>query len=143
MELGKTFWFGAKWTAGVILAIWIGMPGAFKLLLICQILDVVSGLLAANNRHELRSALAWRGIRNKVLTWIVVLLVYQLQVQAVGAVLSDTQVPGPMLAGFAAIGFAGAEAMSIVENALRSGLKIPTFLVTGLAMVHDKVFGDE
>ncbi len=140
---GRTIIFGAKVVAATLVAWWLGMPGAFRMLLVLQIVDVGVGCLAATQRQELRSALAWSGMARKVIAWLLVLVVYELQVDGASALLPSSPINNMALAAVAAVAFAGAEAISIVENAQRAGLPVPTFLTKSLAQTRDLLFNDD
>ncbi len=142
-DLGKTFWFGVQFTAAAILAWWIGMPNAIRLLVALQIADVVMGMIAAKKRSELRSALAWSGWAKKIAAWVAVFVVYRFQVDGSGVVLGGAPIDNMVLVSVAAVGFAVAEGISIVENAQRAGLWIPKFLTNGLAQTKELIFGDD
>ncbi len=141
-ELGKTFIFGCEVAAAALLAWWIGMPNAIRLLVALQIADVVMGLVAAKKRSEIRSALAWAGWAKKIAAWVVVFVVYRFQVDGSGVVTGGAPIDNMALVRVAAIGFAVAEAISIAENAQRAGLWIPKFLTDGLAQTKELIFGN-
>ena len=140
---GKTIIVGLEALVIGAIAWLMDLPDAFRLLIVLQIADVAMGCIAARQRNELRSALAWRGWSKKLAAWVIVLVVYEFQVDAVGVIGADAPMPDITLAAIAAIGFAVAEALSIIENAQRAGLPIPRFLTNGLAQTREMIFGGE
>ena len=95
----------------------LGLSAAYHLLIVMMILDVASGLLAGHRNGGLDSDISWRGMRKKGLTLVVVTM---------AAILGNyASLPtGEWAAG----AFALVEVISILENAQRGGVEIPTWL---------------
>lgn len=102
---------------------WGALPLEAKLLaalVTLQILDVVTGWLAAYLTGTVNSRLSWSGVSRKALTICVVLVV-----GVVNAIAPSPLSEFPLLVP-ALIGYIGSEAISIFENVRRTGVPLPS-----------------
>lgn len=96
---------------------WVPLMGT---LLILMFADVVSGLCASANEGKLNSKRGHVGIGKKVFVWIIIAICYH-----VDAYILQT---GTYLRDGALVFYSINEMVSIVENAGRSGLPVPSKL---------------
>jgi toxin secretion/phage lysis holin len=115
-----------KWVAALVVAQWMQIPSAMRVLLVFMAADYVTGLAAAYVRREVASAAAWRGLVRKTL--VIVLLV----VLWVGDRVSGLDL---RLAQAGAIGYIVGEFISIVENVAAAGVPVPAQVVSALLAV--------
>lgn len=138
-------WAGIQVAIAVLIGFWIGLPNAFKALMLLQAIDIATGMtaaaLATDPKQRLSSPIATRGVRRKGLAWAVVGAVCVLQTYL--ATQMQVSLWGFTPATAIAAYFAIVEALSIVENAQRAGLPIPTFLSNILAQQMKKFGGEE
>ena len=133
---------GALIALSALLAWIMGLPHAILILAAVQVLDVMAGISVAWGEHSISSAIASVGIRKKIFAWIIILLVGILQFELseyfpIRVVLNYT----PM--EVAALGFVVVESISILENADKLGLWLPTWLRKGLAIAQDTFDGED
>lgn len=137
-------WTIIKVTVAGLAAFWFGLPGAFKALMLLQTLDILTGMAAATQesdpKRRLSSTVGMRGIRRKGLAWAVVGVVYVLETYL--AVEMQVSLWGFTPAAAVAAWFGLTEALSIVENAERSGVPIPAFVSNALAQQRRKFDGE-
>lgn len=116
----------------LILAWWMGLHNAYKLLLILQGIDLAMGVWVALKSHTFKSSIGRAGIRRKLATWGLVGAVYALQMHA-GAFGGPPETPeGYGIAEWASMALAFMEFGSIVENARRLGVNVPPVVVVFL-----------
>lgn len=112
---------------------WIfALPHAIIILASLQFLDFITGLILAWGNKSIASVVAQAGIKKKIYAWIIVMVVGILQWEL--KEFMDTKILlsyTPM--EVAAMGFAVAEAISIIENADRLGWWVPAWLKDSLA----------
>jgi len=113
---------------------WImGWHYVFHALLLVQVLDIISALVAASTVQEISSNIFGAGWRKKVAAWIAVVLVMLLE-----SAYPESEFPAHIgsltPSGMAAAGFIAMEALSIIENVQRCGLQLPPFVVRTLAV---------
>jgi toxin secretion/phage lysis holin len=123
----------AAYVAGVVSAVWLLFPAALRVLLLLMLLDIVTGMIVAASKKALAVHVAWAGVGRKVVTLIVISLVF-----AVSKMLDPT-VGGPLTV--AVIGYyCYVEAVSIITNAAILGIPIPDWLKNALAgLSPDKI----
>lgn len=116
--------------AGIAAAFTYAFGGADNWLLglaVLVIADYVSGVIAAYCNHELNSKRGFAGILKKVLLFCVV---------AVANIVDNATNAGGVLRS-AAIGFLMAnEALSVLENAARCGVRLPHKLIKALEQLR-------
>jgi toxin secretion/phage lysis holin len=123
---------------------WVaGLHNAYKFLLALQILDVISGVIAAGKHRSLRSSIGRAGLRRKAHVWLLVLGLYLFQ-----SLMSDILPQFDLAAGYGpaemlATGFAFMEFLSIAENAHRAGVKLPSWITRWLATTQQTLGYDE
>lgn len=104
-----------------------GWDMALKVLVFVVITDFVTGVLAGAYEGKLSSSIGHKGIIKKVTIFIIVALAYQLDC-ALGMTYIRTTVTYFYIV---------MEAISILENAERTGLTVPEFLRKILKQVRD------
>ena len=124
--------FKAKIAAipGLALGLIWGLSPLVIALAVLQVLDFASGLLAAWGDGSVSSDAGRRGMVKKAQMWVLVGAVHM--VCHVGIVPFDA---GPHVAGL----FCLVEVISIIENADRSGVKLPAFVAQALANARAKM----
>ena len=96
--------------AGIATAVWLSFSTALQILLIVMVLDIVAGSIRAGIMGQLNATAGFAGVGRKVLTLIVIGLVY-----AVGGLL-DKSVATPLIV--AVIGYyCYVEVLSVITNA--------------------------
>lgn len=99
-----------------------------KALVLFIVLDYISGLLAAYVEKKLNSQIGFKGIAKKLFIFILIAVAYQI----------DTLL-GSTAIRIAVIGFyIGIEGLSILENAGRAGVPIPSVLKESLEKLQTK-----
>ena len=95
-----------------------GLDGLVYALIVFAIADYITGVLAAINERRLSSSVGFRGISRKILIFTLVGLAHLIDVHILGA---------PSVLRAAVIFFyLSNEGISLVENATRLGLPIPS-----------------
>lgn len=137
-------WLGVKFAALALFAWWAGLQSIYRVLMILQALDVLSGVLVAYRTRTLASSIGHAGLRRKTMIWLLILSVNLVVVELGGLIEIPPQAIGRYgPAEFAAAGFTFMEFVSIVENANRVGIKLPAVLVSGLAQAKKTLgYGD-
>ena len=103
------------------------------LLIVFVILDYLSGVLRAISEKKLSSAVGFRGISRKVLTFVMVGLAHQIDKTAIGS--------GSMLRSAVIFFYLSNEGLSLIENASQLGLPIPEQLRRILIQLHNRASG--
>ena len=103
------------------------------LLIVLVILDYLSGVLRAISEKKLSSAVGFRGISRKVLTFVMVGLAHQIDKTAIGS--------GSMLRSAVIFFYLSNEGLSLIENASQLGLPIPEQLRRILIQLHNRDSG--
>ena len=103
------------------------------LLIVFVILDYLSGVLRAISEKKLSSAVGFRGISRKVLTFVMVGLAHQIDKTAIGS--------GSMLRSAVIFFYLSNEGLSLIENASQIGLPIPEQLRRILIQLHNRDSG--
>ena len=110
-----------------------GWDALLKALVIFIILDYASGLIASYTERKLSSRIGFVGIAKKVFILILVAVSYNID-----------QLTGSDIIREAVIGFyLGIEGLSILENAGRTGIPLPSILVNALEVLKNKKEGQQ
>jgi len=120
----KSLVLGLSFVASTILGGW---DMALKVLVFVVITDFITGILAGAYEGKLSSSIGHRGIIKKVTIFIIVALAYQLDCALGMAYIRTTVIYFYIVM----------EAISILENAERTGLTVPEFLRKLLKQVRD------
>jgi toxin secretion/phage lysis holin len=126
-----------KLAVSFLLALWLGLPWAWKALVLLNMLDVLSGLLKAGTEGEINSNAMSRGLRRKAYMWLLIMAIAVLEYYAWEA-LATAGVTFSVSNVFA-LGFALMEIISIVENSESAGLRLPRFMRRHLASIMTHV----
>ena len=118
------------------LGYWLGgMDGLLIALIVFAVLDYISGLMVAIEAKALSSAVGFKGICRKVLMFALV---------GVGAVLDQHVVgTGSALRSAVICFYLSNEGVSLLENASRLGLPVPSKLKSILQQLHGKAENNE
>lgn len=106
---------------------WINASPALLALVILMLLDIMTGIFASIIAANLSSSASWKGMSKKVIMIILIGLASVLEPFAQGIPLSK------LVATFYIV----TEALSIVENAARCGVPLPSALVESLAKLRE------
>jgi toxin secretion/phage lysis holin len=112
-----------KWLAALLMARWLTMPAALRILVCLMIIDYVFGVATAYLTGQLSSRIGLRGLVKKGLV-LGLLLAIHLGENFSGIELNLEQI--------GAMGYAVNELISVVENAARAGLPIPAQFIDAL-----------
>ena len=104
---------------GIVVGFWVGLGVFVQALLILQVADVVTGLIAAAVDGNLNSAASGRGLAKKGVALILVMLTAWLSINLRGY-LGDGFPGADAVAG----AFILTEVISILENAKRTGINL-------------------
>ena len=108
-----------------------GCDGLLCALLVFVIIDYVTGVMCAISDRKLSSAVGFRGLCRKVLTFMLVGIAHVLDVHVLGQ---------PGVIRTAVIFWALANnGLSIIENSAYLGLPVPEQLKSVLEQLHDRV----
>ena len=124
---------GIKFACGVIAAIlsniFGGLDALFTALLICIIIDYVTGIMAAIYEKKLNSEVGFRGILKKIAILCIVVLAHELEVVVGIGGIRDL-----------AVGFYRAnEGISILENSAKMNVPVAKNLAGILEQLKDKL----
>jgi toxin secretion/phage lysis holin len=137
-------WMGLQFIAAAVVAWWMGLHGVYKLLLLLQLLDVASGVIAAWRGGRLSSSVGKAGLLRKTQVWLVLLGLALIQGELGNVIEAPQLIRGYGPAELGAAAFAFMEWVSIVENAQRMGVPLPSWLQRGLAQAQRTLgYGDE
>ena len=117
----------------------------FVSLMILQITDLITGILAAHKNKELSSVKGNRGIIKKVGQWIAIAIAFYLSTVFIkfGDLLLDIELDFLMLIGWYTLAnYIITEIYSILENLTNLGVALPTVLTAGMKLLNDKKRGD-
>lgn len=114
-----------------------GLDGLFYALLICSIVDFISGLIVAlvfknstkTETGAAQSEAGFRGLAKKVFIYLIVVVAVQMDV-----VLSA----GGFIRNAVIIGFMANEVLSIIENAGLMGISLPPALINAVDILKKK-----
>lgn len=124
-------WSWVQFAVALMVAWWMGLHSAYRVLLVLQVIDVVSGVWAASRRGSLRSRIGQAGIRRKGAMWLLIFALAFIQGEAAGY-LELPQAEGVAVAEWTAMGLAFMEFVSITENVARMGVPLPGWLQRAL-----------
>lgn len=120
---------------GGITAIFGGWSQGLTVLVICMIIDFITGVVAAIMNKSLKtktgginSKVTWKGLIKKITTLLIVALSYQLD-QLLGTVIIQSA---------CVYGFIFNEVTSIVENTALIGVPMPNIIMKALDMIKAK-----
>ncbi|WP_423742922.1 phage holin family protein [Bacillus mycoides] len=106
-----------------------GWDTSLKMLVLFAVIDYVSGIIAAGFNGELKSKVGFRGIAKKVMLFLLVGAATQLDV-AIG---SNSAIREATI-----FFFLGNELLSILENAGRMGIPLPSQLTNAVEILGGK-----
>ena len=107
-----------------------GCDGLLYVLVALTVLDYISGTMCAIADKRLSSAVGFRGICRKVLTFMLVGVGHMLDVHIIGS--------GSVLRTATIFYFASNQGLSLLENAAYLGLPIPSALKDALEQLHHR-----
>lgn len=110
--------------------LWGGMDGLMIALLVCMVLDYITGLMCAVLDRKLSSAVGFKGICKKVLILMLVGVANVVDIHVMGT--------GSALRGAVVCFYLSNESVSMLENAAHIGLPIPDKLRDILAQLHNR-----
>ncbi|TVX93058.1 phage holin family protein [Paenibacillus agilis] len=109
-----------------------GWPTLLQVLLMMVIIDYVSGITAAGLTGTLRSGIGFIGIARKILIFLIVAIAHQ-----VDLVLGDQH----MIRDATIFFYMANELLSIIENAGRMGVPVPSVIRKAIEILKDKEGG--
>ncbi|MEY8366309.1 phage holin family protein [Anaerovoracaceae bacterium 41-7] len=123
-------------TGSVIAGFFGGWTSGMTTLLICMIVDYITGLIVAgvfgqspkSKTGALASKAGWKGLCRKCMTMLFVLVAYRLDLALGTAYIRDAVV----------IGFICNEVISIIENAGIMGLPVPKQISKAIELLKNK-----
>ncbi|NBH61558.1 holin [Anaerotruncus sp. 80] len=123
-------------TGSVIAGFFGGWTSGMTTLLICMIVDYITGLIVAgvfgqspkSKTGALESKAGWKGLCRKCMTMLFVLVAYRLDLALSTAYIRDAVV----------IGFICNEVISIIENAGIMGLPVPKQISKAIELLKNK-----
>lgn len=124
--------FGATGAGSVVGYLFGGWSLLLQVLLVFVIIDYLSGLLASGVEGKLSSKVGFKGIAKKIMIFCLV---------AVGHLIDKALGDGSMIQNAIIFFYLGNELLSIVENAGRTGLKVPEQLKNAVAVLQGKGVG--
>ncbi|MCR8855751.1 MULTISPECIES: phage holin family protein [Bacillus] len=108
---------------------WGGWDAVFQILVIMVAIDYITGMIAAGYNGELKSKVGFKGIAKKVVLFLLVGVAAQL----------DTAIGSNSAIREATIFFfMGNELLSILENAGRIGIMLPSALINAVEILGGK-----
>lgn len=125
------FWTWVAWAFAMTVAWFGGLHQAFWALLILQGLDVTTGVMVAMRTKTFRSAIGKAGIQKRIAAWVLIGAIATMQ-HYVGILPPPPEAGDMGIAEWAAVGMAFMEFTSIVENAGRLGVALPSWLLTAM-----------
>lgn len=130
MERWDVFFKAVTTSAGALFGfIWGEWSVLLQVLLAFVIIDYFTGLLASGVEGKLSSKIGFRGIAKKLMIFVIV---------AVGHLVDQTIGDGHMVRDAVIFFFLGNELLSILENAGRTGLPLPTVLSNAVDILKGK-----
>lgn len=106
--------------------LWLEQKPMVNALLLLMLMDIASGLCMAVVQKNLCSTISWRGMMKKVLTLL-----------ALGVAMVIEPFVSAPLAAMVAFCFICTEALSILENAAKAGVKLPVGLIDALSKINE------
>lgn len=108
--------------------LWGGFPFAIQVLIYFALADYVSGIYSAFIQKKLSSSVGFKGIFKKIFMFLICSLAYYIDIL--------TQAGG-VLFNVVVFWYLGNEALSIIENAIKSGVKVPEKLKNAIVILMD------
>ncbi|SFI27183.1 MULTISPECIES: holin family protein [unclassified Bacillus (in: firmicutes)] len=110
-----------------------GWDVSLKILITMAAIDYITGMIAAGYNGELKSKIGFRGIAKKVVLFLLVGAAAQVDVMfGSNSAIREATI----------FFFAGNELLSILENAGRMGIKLPTALTNAVEILNNKNKGE-
>lgn len=106
-----------------------GFDVALKVLVIIAVIDYLSGMIAAGYSGELKSKVGFKGIAKKVMLFLLI---------GVAAQLDSLFGSNSGIREATIFFFIGNEALSVLENAGRIGIKIPEVLISAVEVLNNE-----
>lgn len=111
---------------GLASFLWGGFPFSMQMLVYFAVIDYVTGMYSAFITHTLSSSTGFRGVLKKIFMFSICSLAYWLDLlTSAGGVLFNVVV----------FWYIGNEGLSILENAIESGIKVPDKLKNAIEML--------
>ncbi|MBI1296656.1 hypothetical protein GC175_17005 [bacterium] len=120
-----------KGIGAALAMLWANTPIVVQVLLIMQAVDIVSGVLVAGSNGELNSKVSFKGITKKALVQLIVVMAAVLEQYLAPSI------PIPLVEAVAGF-YVAHESISILENAVRSGLPVPQVLQDTIKKISNK-----
>ena len=128
---------GIKFSCGVIAAvlsnIFGGLDALFTALLVCIVIDYITGICAAVYEKKLNSEIGFKGIFKKVAILCIIVLAHELEIVIGVAGVRD------LVVGF----YVANEGISILENAAKMNVPVARNLTGFLDQLKDKLERDD
>lgn len=106
-----------------------GFDSLFMLFTVLVVIDYISGLLASGAEGSLSSRIGFRGIAKKIMLFALIAVAHFIdQLLGYYHVIRDATI----------FFYMANEILSIIENAGRLGIPIPTFLKNAIALLRNK-----
>lgn len=115
---------------GLVTTLLGGWDRAMEILLICMVLDYLTGVAAAIKTKELRSSTGFEGLAKKGSIFIIVILAAQLD--------RFTGNAASIFRTSTAFFFVANEGLSIIENVGELGIPLPSFIKSVLEKMKEK-----
>lgn len=131
MEWDRLHWLLGLFTAAIAAA-WADLGMALQILLILMAIDMVTGIVAAFVARVVDSSVGWRGVGKKILVLAVVAMA-----AAVEPILGGAPV-AVVVTGF----YCAIEGISILENVVAAGVKVPDVLMSALVKLREIAAAD-
>ncbi|MGE6402420.1 phage holin family protein [Bacillus cereus] len=106
-----------------------GLDVALKVMVIIAVIDYLSGMIAAGYSGELKSKIGFKGIAKKVMLFLLI---------GVAAQLDSVFGSNSGIREATIFFFVGNEALSVLENAGRIGIKLPTILTSAVEVLNNE-----
>ncbi|WP_137744529.1 phage holin family protein [Robertmurraya siralis] len=120
---------GATGIGAIVGYLFGGWSILLQILLALVIIDYISGLLASGVEGKLSSKIGFKGIAKKIMIFCLV---------AVGHLVDKSIGDGSMIQNAIIFFYLGNELLSIIENAGRTGLRVPEQLKSAVAILQGK-----
>ena len=130
MDIWKSIQAGLTVVGGVVGYFLGGLDGLLIVLLVFMVIDYITGIMCAIKEGTISSKTGFAGICKKILILILVGMSNMLDVYVLQT--------GSMLRTAALFFYISNEGVSILENAGKLGLPIPSKIKNVLAQLHDK-----
>lgn len=130
----ERFWTWIAYTFTAIVAWAAGLHSVFYGLLILQAIDVVTGVMVAIKTRTFRSAIGKAGIQRRAAAWAMILAIATFQ-HCTGLLPTPGEANGMGVTEWTAVAMAFMEFTSIIENAGRLGVSVPSWLLSAMEKV--------